>query len=65
MEKKDCVTTKDLAIGGRDLIAIGMKPGPKIGETLDALLDAVLEDPGLNTSEKLTELAHNIITPNI
>jgi tRNA nucleotidyltransferase (CCA-adding enzyme) len=65
MEQKDCVTVKDLAIGGRDLIAIGMKPGPKIGETLDVLLDAVLEDPGLNTPEKLTELAHNIITPNI
>jgi tRNA nucleotidyltransferase (CCA-adding enzyme) len=65
MEQKDCVTVKDLAIGGRDLIAMGMKPGPKIGETLDALLDAVLEDPGLNTPEKLTGLAHNIITPNI
>jgi tRNA nucleotidyltransferase (CCA-adding enzyme) len=59
------VTKKDLAIGGKELIALGMKPGPKIGEVMDALLDAVLEDPSINTQEKLTELAHKMMTPNV
>jgi tRNA nucleotidyltransferase (CCA-adding enzyme) len=65
LKNEDCVTKKDLAIGGKELIAMGMKPGPKIGETIDALLDAVLEEPALNTREKLTELAHKWMTPDI
>jgi tRNA nucleotidyltransferase (CCA-adding enzyme) len=65
LEKKECVDKKNLAIGGKDLIAMGMKPGPEIGRTMDALLDAVLEEPSLNTREKLSELAHKIITPFI
>jgi tRNA nucleotidyltransferase (CCA-adding enzyme) len=65
LENGECVTKKDLAIGGKELIALGMKPGPKIGEVMDALLDAVLEDPSINTQEKLTELAHKMITPNV
>jgi tRNA nucleotidyltransferase (CCA-adding enzyme) len=65
LENGECVTKKDLAIGGKDLIALGMKPGPKLGEMIDALLDAVLEEPSLNTRENLTELAHKMITPNV
>jgi tRNA nucleotidyltransferase (CCA-adding enzyme) len=65
LENGECVTKKDLAIGGKELIALGMKPGPKIGEVMDALLDAVLEDPSLNTQENLTELAHKMMTPNV
>jgi tRNA nucleotidyltransferase (CCA-adding enzyme) len=65
LENGECVTKKDLAIGGKELIALGMKPGPKIGEVMDALLDAVLEDPSINTQENLTELAHKMMTPNV
>jgi tRNA nucleotidyltransferase (CCA-adding enzyme) len=43
----------DLAIGGRDLIRLGMKPGPHFGDLLDALLDVVLDDPAANTVEGL------------
>ena len=43
----------DLAIGGRDLIRLGLKPGPRFGELLDALLDRVLDDPSLNTRDAL------------
>jgi tRNA nucleotidyltransferase (CCA-adding enzyme) len=64
-EKGECVTKKDLCIGGKDLIAMGMKPGPAIGEVIDALLQAVLEDPALNTPEKLKDLAHKMTTPLI
>lgn len=57
MEKKQCVSLKDLAIGGKDLIAAGFTPGRKIGEILNKLLDQVLEDSSLNEKEKLLEIA--------
>ena len=49
----DCLSLKELAVGGSDLIALGMKPGKEIGETLNALLELVLEKPELNDREKL------------
>lgn len=58
--RRDAVTLKDLAISGSDLIAEGMQPGRKIGETLAALLDKVLEDPDLNTREILLKLSKEL-----
>lgn len=44
----------ELAIGGRELVDAGLcTPGPKLGKTLAALLDWVLEDPQRNTAEQL------------
>ncbi len=43
----------DLRLGGRELIAMGLRPGPRFGRLLDALLDWVLEDPARNTPEAL------------
>ena len=51
--EKQCVSLKSLAVTGRDLIAMGMKPGKEIGEKLQELLELVLEDPTLNTKEEL------------
>ncbi len=46
----------DLAVDGDDLIVeLGLTPGPLLGAILDRLLEAVLEDPGLN--DRLTLLA--------
>lgn len=53
VEDGDCVSLKNLAVTGRDLIASGMKPGKKIGEKLEELLKLVIEDPKLNTKEEL------------
>lgn len=47
-EKKQCVSLKELAVTGRDLIAEGVKPGPQIGEILDVLLKEVIEEPERN-----------------
>ncbi len=58
----DAVSLKDLAITGRDLIAQGMKPGREIGAVLQSLLEQVLEDPSLNTPEKLLEISKKIVT---
>lgn len=56
MEAKDAVTLKDLAIGGKELMELGIKPGPQIGEILKQLLDVVLDDPEKNKAEILTGL---------
>jgi putative nucleotidyltransferase with HDIG domain len=53
-------TLKDLAVGGRDLMEIGVKPGKAMGIILKQLLETVLDDPELNTREKLLEIAENI-----
>jgi tRNA nucleotidyltransferase (CCA-adding enzyme) len=47
----------DLAVDGSDLIALGYSEGPELGAALDALLDAVVEDPELNTRDRLLERA--------
>lgn len=48
-----CVSLKELAVTGKDLITAGMKPGKEIGEKLNELLDLVIESPELNTKEEL------------
>jgi tRNA nucleotidyltransferase (CCA-adding enzyme) len=56
------LSTRDLAVNGRDLIgALGVKPGPILGEILEALLEAVTQDPALNAREPLLERARAIL----
>ncbi|MDQ3555728.1 MAG: hypothetical protein M3409_02985, partial [Gemmatimonadota bacterium] len=45
----------DLAIGGAELRALGLAPGPRFGEILAALLEHVLERPEENRPEILEE----------
>lgn len=52
----DCLTIKDLAVNGRDLMRAGMEPGPQLGHTLQGFLEIVLEDPEKNTKEYLLSL---------
>ena len=53
LEEKNCLTLKDLAVTGRDLIDQGMKPGKELGETLQKLFEYVLEQPEKNNKEDL------------
>lgn len=52
----DCVLLKDLAVNGKDLIDLGMKPGEEIGEMLDLLLRVVIEKPIENDRQVLLAL---------
>ena len=49
----DCVDLKHLAVKGADLIAAGVKPGKELGEILQAMLEWVLENPGMNDKDEL------------
>ena len=53
LEKKQCVSLKELKVNGQDLIAAGIEKGPKIGQTLQTLLQEVIEEPEKNTREYL------------
>jgi tRNA nucleotidyltransferase (CCA-adding enzyme) len=57
---RDPVELADLAIDGEDLAAVGIPAGPRVGEILRALLDAVLGDPSLNERGALLSLAGNL-----
>lgn len=53
--KEHCVNLRDLAVSGRDLMAIGMKPGRELGNMLNELLEWVIDDPDCNKKEILCE----------
>ncbi|GHV75657.1 HDIG domain-containing protein [Spirochaetia bacterium] len=54
------LSLKDLAISGMDLIAMGIAPGKRIGIILKELLESALDDPELNTREKMLEIAEKL-----
>lgn len=54
-EAGDCISLKNLAVNGGDLMRAGMKQGKEFGEILAWLLELVLEEPALNEKEVLME----------
>ena len=54
-----CLTLRDLAVNGNDLMALGLR-GAEIGKTLNALLDAVLDERVPNHREALLRYAGEI-----
>jgi len=51
----------DLAVNGNDVMAeLGIAPGPEVGRVIDALFERVIDEPELNTRERLLPLAREI-----
>ncbi|MEM5947758.1 CCA tRNA nucleotidyltransferase [Spirochaetia bacterium 38H-sp] len=58
LNKSNALTIKDLKINGNTLQeTLEIPAGPWIGKILKYLMEAVLDDPKLNTKEKLIEIA--------
>ncbi len=56
------LSTRDLRVNGHDLMReLGVRPGRLIGEILDALLEAVITDPGANEKAGLIARARAIL----
>jgi tRNA nucleotidyltransferase (CCA-adding enzyme) len=57
LNEEHALKVSDLAVDGKDVMKeLGLEPSPQIGEVLKELLEAVLDDPSLNTREKLLVL---------
>lgn len=57
LEDASCFTVDDLAINGRDILALGYQSGPQIGNCMRFLLDKVHEEMLPNTKEELLAVA--------
>lgn len=56
LRSSTALRVRDLAVDGATVMEVlGVPPGPAVGEALEALLDAVVEDPALNSREALCE----------
>lgn len=53
LEEQNCLSLKELAVTGSDLIEAGLEPGPKLGAVLKELLELVIEHPEYNTKQYL------------
>ncbi len=58
---RDPISVGQLAIDGKVLMGeLNIKPGPRMGWILNALLEEVLDDPKKNTKEYLSELVQKL-----
>lgn len=59
-EEKTALSLKDIAVNGKDLMEIGVPAGKELGRILQELFQTVLDDPAMNTREKLLNVAKHI-----
>ena len=55
IQSGQCVTIKQLAVNGKNLMEVGIEPGVKMGEILQKLLELVLEYPEQNQKDILLD----------
>ena len=60
IEENQCFSLKDLAVNGTDMIELGLK-GKDIGNALDFLLKAVMEEKCQNDRESLIKYYHGYV----
>jgi tRNA nucleotidyltransferase (CCA-adding enzyme) len=57
LQEAHALKVSDLEVDGNDVTReLGVEPGPRVGKVLEKLLEAVLEDPSLNSRDKLLAL---------
>ena len=57
LDEDACLTLRDLAVNGKDLMALGIPSGKELGKCLQSLLDAVLDEALPNEKAALLEAA--------
>ncbi|MFC1655007.1 CCA tRNA nucleotidyltransferase [Myxococcota bacterium] len=61
LDEDAALKVTDLVIGGEEVMqTLGIRPGPRVGKILDALLERVLDDPSLNSLKTLKSLLKNL-----
>ncbi len=61
LSEKRAFSLRELAVGGEDLLALGLAPSPLVGEVLSRLLCAAAEGEVKNEREALLALAEKIL----
>jgi tRNA nucleotidyltransferase (CCA-adding enzyme) len=61
--KGQCTSLKCLAVNGHDLRSIGYRDGRQIGQVLEDLLNATIDDPEVNRKDILISMAQKYIKP--
>jgi tRNA nucleotidyltransferase (CCA-adding enzyme) len=62
VQSEECFTLRQLAVNGKDLIAIGVASSEQIGCILDNLLDRVMLDPSLNDFDTLIRIIPSLVS---
>ena len=57
LEEDACLSVRDLAVNGQDLLALGYAPGPELGKCLNRLLELVQDEQLPNEKPALLEQA--------
>ena len=61
IHRANAFSKRDLGVDGNDVMAaLGLHTGPEVGRILEALFERVLDEPELNTPERLLALAREI-----
>lgn len=60
LQEDECFSLKDLAVNGKDLMSVGYKAGKELGNTLNELLQLVIDGECPNEKEKLLEIAEDM-----
>lgn len=61
LARESCFSLKQLAVNGRDMMALGLQ-GAAVGEMLNTLLDAVVDGAAVNEKDALLTLARQRMT---
>jgi tRNA nucleotidyltransferase (CCA-adding enzyme) len=59
LDQQQAFGLKDLAINGRDLVELGITPGPEMGQILNSLLQQVIDNPALNDRNTLLRMVND------
>jgi len=62
IEQEQCFSLKDLAINGRDLMALGVSEGAEVGRVLNQLLDSVINESTENNRTELLKAAEALLS---
>lgn len=60
LQEEECFSLKDLAVNGKDLMSVGYKAGKELGNTLNMLLQLVIDGDCPNEKEKLLQEAESL-----
>ncbi len=61
IQRANTFSKRDLTVDGNDVMeALSIPRGPEVGRILEELFERVLDDPDLNTRERLLEMAREI-----